>query len=403
MKRREFIKNATCIAVGSALIPQFLAGCTTDEVKRYLRGYKRLVVLHLGGGNDGLNTIVPFRNDIYYKLRPQLAIPPEKVLKLNDELGAHPAIEGLKKLYDRGYLAIFNNVGYPDIKGYPSIELSHFKASDIWSSGLTPDKDRTPQHGWLGKYLDLVAAKSEDAFLGVEASTSFELSLKGEKIQGININSLETINRLSDYRGYLVHSHEHEHPIASYIREVSMHAVFSTDVLNDYFKEYSFSYPDSELAGQFRKVAALIKGGAPTRCFFLKHATYDSHQAQVGSHEKLLKEMADAVHAFATDLETSGLFDDTLILIYSEFGRRVAENRNLGTDHGRGNNLFVISGSLKKQGILNELPDLETLAYRNDVAVHLDFRRIYATILERWLEVPAEKVLGERFPLLDFV
>ncbi len=350
-----------------------------------------------------MNTIVPFRNDVYYELRPTLAIPAKKVLKLDDELGMHPALVGLKNLYDRGHLAVFNNVGYPDIKGYPSIELSHFKASDIWSSGLTPDMDRTPRHGWLGKYLDMIAERSEEAYLGVEASNFFELSLKGEKVEGININSVDTLNKFEAYGQFLQGPSSHKHPIASYVQEVSMHAVFSADVLNDYFKEYSFHYPDTELAGQFQKVATLIKNGAPTKCFFLKQATYDSHQAQLGSHERLLREMADAVNAFVSDLEEHGLFDDTLLLIYSEFGRRAAENRNLGTDHGRGNNLFVLSGALKRQGILNEPPDLETLAYRQDVAVNLDFRQIYATILERWLEVPADQILGARFPLLDFV
>ena len=250
MKRRDFIKNATCIAVGVTVIPQFLAGCASREVKRFLGGYKRLVVLHLGGGNDGLNTIVPFRNDVYYELRPTLAIPAKKVLKLDDELGMHPALVGLKNLYDRGHLAVFNNVGYPDIKGYPSIELSHFKASDIWSSGLTPDMDRTPRHGWLGKYLDMIAERSEEAYLGVEASNFFELSLKGEKVEGININSVDTLNKFEAYGQFLQGPSSHKHPIASYVQEVSMHAVFSADVLNDYFKEYSFHYPDTELAGQ---------------------------------------------------------------------------------------------------------------------------------------------------------
>ncbi len=396
MDRRRFIQNSAYLAVGTTFVPQLLASCGTDTIKRF-RG-KRLVLLHLQGGNDGLNTFVPWRNDIYYASRPNLAIAKHELIELTDELATPVWAQDLADLYFDGCMALYHNVGSPQ----PN--TSHFKSTDIWHAAFTPNERANPRTGWIGRYLDMASRKSEvpPSTLAVDASETFSLLLKGENIQGCTIGGLRDFSHFAPYLEEL-YSTCHEHPVASYLQKVRSEAIVAMRTLHQYFSPNAFDYPPSVLGASLAQVASLIKNGAPTLFFFITQGGYDTHLAQPGRQKRLLSELGAGLKAFVRDLRAAGLFKDTLVLIYSEFGRRVKENVNMGTDHGVGNTICILSDGLKRAGSCNELPDLNTLAHRNDVAVHMDFRRVYATVLEKWLGVPAPSVLPGHFEVLDFV
>lgn len=395
MDRRNFIKRSTWLAVGTVMVPQFLASCKMESST--YRG-KRVVLIHLEGGNDGLNTFVPFRNDLYYQLRRALAIPASEVVPLTDELGVPAYGEALARLYHEGYLAIYNNVGALE----PN--TSHFKSTDIWYAARMPSERKPYDTGWIGRLLDELHSDTAPASpLGIEISNTFSLLLKGHKTSGANLEFVEHFDHFKAHSGLEPPHCVEDHPVATYMHKTWSEAVYAAEELAAWYQPSNHAYPQTPLGQDLRKVAGCIKNGAPTLFYFVRQGGYDTHLGQTKRHPRLIGDLGQALEAFVADLRDAAAFEDTLVFVFSEFGRRARENVNLGTDHGVGNNVMLLSGSLKRQGILNELPDLDTLSFRNDVAVHLDFRRIYATILERWLEVPAEKVLGARFPLLDFV
>ena len=395
MQRRQFLKRSAYLSVGTALVPQLLTSCSATP--RAFQG-KRVVLIHLEGGNDGLNTFVPFRDDRYYANRPTLALKPTDLIDLNGEQALPGYARALADLYSEGHLAVFNNVGYPE----PN--TSHFKSSDIWHSAFTPTEVNSPKTGWVGRFLDHFAEDSvPKPTLAVETSNTFSLELKGETTAGGN---LEAVKHFSWFEEHLESASTHaavEHPLASYLQKTMAEAILTAETLSEYARPGTGPYPNSQLGQNLRQVAGLIKAGAPTLFFFLRQGGYDTHLGQPGRHEKLLAELGEALQAFVQDLKRGDLFKETLVLVYSEFGRRVKENRNQGTDHGVGNNVLILTQHPRRAGILNDPPDLETLQYRQDVAVKQDFREIYATILERWLEVPVEPVLGRSFKVLDFV
>ncbi|RMF26214.1 MAG: DUF1501 domain-containing protein, partial [Bacteroidetes bacterium] len=375
MQRRQFLKRSAYLSVGTALVPQLLASCSSTP--RAFRG-KRVVLIHLEGGNDGLNTFVPFRDDRYFSNRPTLALKPADLIDLNGEQAVPAWARGLADLYTEGYLGVFNNVGYPE----PN--TSHFKSADIWHSAFTPAEVNSPKTGWVGRFLDRYPDDSlPKASLALETSNTFSLLLKGETTAGGNLEALEHFRWFEEHlEGTNLHAPV-EHPLASYLQKTMAEAVLTAETLSEYARPGNGPYPASQLGKDLQQVAGLIKAGAPTLFFFLRQGGYDTHMGQPGRHEKLLAELGYALKAFARDLHREGLFKDTLVLVYSEFGRRVKENRNQGTDHGVGNNVMILTGNPRRAGILNDPPDLETLQYRRDVGVKLDFREIYATILER--------------------
>ncbi len=395
MDRRQFIKNSTWLAVGTAMVPQFLASCNIE--RQAFKG-KRVVLIHLEGGNDGLSTFVPYRNDHYYRYRPTLGIAPERIVPLTDEIGIPDYGSAMARLFLDGDMAVYNNVGALE----PN--TSHFKSTDIWYSGWLPSEQKPYDTGWVGRFLD--REKHADvpiSALGIEVRNTFSLLLKGKQVCGANLEFIEHFARFEAHEPAYDFSCDGDHPVAQYMEKVWSEAVFSAKALSAWYEPSRFDYPETPLATDLRRVAGCIKNGAPSIFYFVRQGGYDTHLGQSKRHPKLIGELGHALAAFVQDLKGAGLFEDTLIFVFSEFGRRAKENVNYGTDHGVGNNVVLLSGALKRQGILNEPPDLETLAYRQDVAVNLDFRQIYATILERWLEVPADQILGARFPLLDFV
>ena len=395
--RRNFLKNSSLIAAGSLLAPHFLNGFQPDS--HAYKG-KRLVIIQLSGGNDGLNTVVPFRNDIYYKSRPQLAIPRTSVLQLNDELGLHPALGGLRSLFEAGDLSILNGVGYPNP------DRSHFRFMDIWHTASNADE--IWETGWLGRYLDASCGTCEAPHRAIEVDDNLSLAMKGEQLKGMAMASPQRLVRnikgthmkaLTDLNGDQAHDHDN----LGYLYKTMVETVNSAAYVQEKVKTYRSraNYPQNPFAANLKTIAELIGAGMETQVYYAAMTGFDTHARQQGVQERLLGIYGDSVKAFVDDLKEQGHLDDTLIMTFSEFGRRVAQNASGGTDHGTANNVFLMGGSVQP-GLWNELPSLTDLD-NGDLKYRLDFRNIYATLLDKWLNVSSEKVLKRPFETLDII
>lgn len=386
MKRRDFIKNSA-LASSLFFVPNFLKAM--DGQLSLPEGFKRLVIIQLAGGNDGLNTIVPFRNDIYYRGRPSIAIQAKDVLPFSDELGFHKNLAPLKQLFDNGELTVVNNVGYPNP------DRSHFRSTDIWHTASASDEMLAD--GWVGRYLDRYGERSYNA---IEIGNSLSMIMKGNKSNGVvtkNANLLYQISSDPYFSEVLKHNndqHLSEHNMG-YLYQTMIDAKQSANYIYEKTRVTSskFDYGKSQFGKQIKTLAEFINSGLDTKVFYAALGGFDTHANQLGNQDSLLKTYADAVGTLVKDLKANGTFDDTLILTFSEFGRRVAQNAALGTDHGAANNVFVIGSRLKKPGMFNDAPKLSKLDENGDLIYEVDFRSIYANILDDWLEVKSDTIL----------
>ncbi len=404
ISRRKFLQSslkASALLSASAYIPQFLKGTPTIGRKQTTHG-RTLVVIQLSGGNDGLNTVVPYRHDAYYEARPSLAIKSSDVISLTDELGFHPNLKGLAELYDQGELAVLNNVGYPN----PN--RSHFRSMDIWQTGSGSNEYKTT--GWIGRWLDAKCQQVGDKpLLAVEIDDILSLAMKGEEAKGLAIK---------DPEAFYKHTHDpffhaiakqavtkaDEHPQVAYLHKTLAASTQSAEYVYEQSKltPSKAAYPWTDIAAKLKTIAELIISESDTQVYYVSMSGFDTHVSQKWMHGNLLKKYANALNAFVKDLKEHDKLDDTLILTFSEFGRRVAQNASKGTDHGTANNVFVVGGQLGKAGILNEGPNLLDLD-EGDLKFNLDFRRIYATILDKWLGVSSSSVLEGTFEPLTFI
>lgn len=396
--RRQFLKKSALATAGTMLLPGFLKSLEANPFA-LPEGQKILVVIQLSGGNDGLNTIVPYTNDLYYKLRPQLALTKASVLQASDSLGFHPALAKLNELYDKGYLAVINNVGYPNP------DRSHFRSMDIWHTAS--DSDEYLNTGWIGRYLDSSCKNCNIAHQAVEIDDMLSLALKGENIKGLavkNPKKIYTILHNDYFQKISKNSSETGEPALNYLYKTLAEASSSADYIYDKSKIYASGtvYPNSEFAGQLKTVAELINSGIETKVYYVSLSGFDTHVRQQPQHERLLNTYAEAVNAFVSDLEKNNRFQDVLVMTFSEFGRRVSQNASGGTDHGTANNLFVIGKNLKQKGFINGTPDLSKLD-QGDLIHEIDFRSVYATLLTRWLNTNSASILNGNFKMLEFI
>jgi len=377
--RRDFIKK-TSLASGMLMVPCFVKAF--DPVYLKSEGIKRLVIIQLSGGNDGLNTIIPYRNDIYYKSRPKLAIR-DNVIKLSDELGFHPSLAPLRPLFDAGELSIINNVGYPNPV------RSHFKSMDIWQTA--GDASTNLQTGWLGRYLDKTGRHPYEA---IEIRESLSLALKGQRFSGVateDHNLLYKTTRDPFFKQLLAsHQDRHlsEHNLG-YLYQTMIEAESTAKYLHEHTRASAsaVSYPQNALAKQVKTSATFINSGLMTRVYYHSLSGFDTHANQANPQKRLLKNYAESVAAFVKDLKRGGTFEDTLILTFSEFGRRLKQNAANGTDHGAASNVFVIGKHLKRPGFYNELTSLSDLDSSGDLKYSVDFRSVYTSILNNWFQV----------------
>ena len=396
MDRRKFIRNST-LASSLFFVPSFVRAF--ENVARDKFGFKRLVIIQLSGGNDGLNTVIPFHNDVYYRKRPKLAIQKKNTLRLSDELGLHSSLLPLKRLYDEGNLSIINNVGYPN----PN--RSHFRSTDIWQTA-SHSKEHL-QSGWIGRYLDHF---SKHPYNAIEIDDSLSLALKGENKNGVAVKNAQMNYRTSQdpyFKKVMNHyndAHLNEHNLGYLYRsmiasESSAKYIYETSkTVNP-----SQNYPNFEFANQLKTTAQFINSGLDTSVYYSSLNGFDTHVNQPNIQKRLLNVYAQSMEAFVNDLKAKNTFNDTLILTFSEFGRGVKQNAGNGTDHGAANNVFIIGGQLKKPGLYNDLASLNDLDSNGDIKFEIDFRTIYATVLGKWLEVDDSKILNASFNQLNFI
>lgn len=399
MKRRDFLRNTALAAAGTFFVPAFMKPFEALAANE-LSGYRNLVVIQLSGGNDGLNTVVPFGNDIYYQKRKSIAIQPDAVIKLNDMQGLNPNLAALQPLYDQGWMSIINDVGYPNP------DRSHFRSMDIWQSGS--DSNQFLTTGWIGRYLDSNCETCDLPYTAIEVDDSLSLALKGGTKKGIalkdpnalfrNTNEVffkQMVNQskanLSENNlGYLYKTMIETSSSASYIQQTSK------------VYESKATYPATGFANQLKTVSRFISSGLKTKVYYVSLSGFDTHVNQLQQQGNLLKQYAEGMSAFLNDLKQHDRLDDTLVFTFSEFGRRVEQNASNGTDHGTANNMFLFGGKLNRQGIYNNAPDLSNLE-NGDLRFQVDFREIYGTVLDKWLAVDNQSILTKKFQTLDFI
>ncbi|MEI6491443.1 MAG: DUF1501 domain-containing protein [Verrucomicrobiota bacterium] len=423
--RRDFLRTSI---LGGALawsVPVFLErtfftldAMAADSMMPTGKDAPILVVLQLAGGNDGLNTLVPFSDDAYHRARPGLAL--KTPLKINDSLGLHPRLTGLRGLYDEGYLGIIQGVGYPN----PN--RSHFRSTEIWQTAA--DADKTESHGWLGRYFDS-CCKGEDPCVGVSIGSQSPQAFTAQEPKGISFSRPEQFRFASEndsnpaaaekfFRstneqgtefndggsiGMLQGPAGGQGDTMDFLRRTALDAQMSSDKVLEITRKTKSTvpYPANNLANSLNLVARLIGGGLPTRVYYIGQGGYDTHSNQAGSHDRLMAELDTSLAAFISDLKAQGNFSRVVLMTFSEFGRRVAENGSGGTDHGAAAPLFVTGGAIKA-GLYGTTPSLTEL-HDGDVVHNVDFRSVYATVLKNWLKVPVEPILHHSFPTLGFV
>ncbi|WP_223651911.1 DUF1501 domain-containing protein [Hymenobacter psoromatis] len=398
MQRRQFIQ-ASALASTLLLVPKFLYAIDRPENRLAARlrdapggAAKRLIVVQLGGGNDGLNTLVPYRNDLYYKARPTLALrEADGLLPLGDELALHPAMKGLKGLFDQGQVAICNAVGYPNP------DRSHFRSMDIWQTGS--GSEQLLSTGWLGRYLDSTCAGGAPAYQALEIDDTLSLALKGAQRNGLalknpgkfhQLTQSRYLNALSQEKGVGAPGSE-----LDYLYKTLAETASSADYLYEKSKIHSSAatYPNTDFGHNLKTTAELITSGVESRVYYLALSGFDTHVRQHEQQGRLLGELSDGLAALAADLQKSNEWNNTLVMVFSEFGRRVGQNASNGTDHGTANNVFLLSGALRKPGLLNQAASLADLD-QGDLRYQLDFRSLYASILTDWLGADGQLVLG---------
>ena len=396
MERRKFLKQ-NVLASSLFFVPSFVKAFE-NAIKGSL-GFKKLVIVQLSGGNDGLNTIIPYTNDIYYESRPNIAIAKNDCIKITDEFGINKNLAPLKNLYDKGYLSVINNVGYPNpIR-------SHFRSTDIWHTAS--DSNQYLNTGWLGRYIDIYGKKP---YSGIELDDSLSLIMKGDVLKGIatkNPTSLYNNTKTPYFKKVLdshrdVHLSEHN---LGYLYKTMIEAKSSAKYIFETSKTYNstLTYPNNPFGKQLKTTAQFINSRVESKVFYVSMGGFDTHVRQEKKQNKLLQTYSEAMDVFVKDLEQKDTFKDTLILTFSEFGRRVKQNAASGTDHGAANNVFIIGKNLKKQGFYNEAPNLINLDKNGDIKYTVDFRSIYATILDKWLEVDDATILNKSYSKLGFI
>ena len=403
-----------------------------------------LVVVQLAGGNDGLNTVIPISNDDYYKARPRLGIGRNKALKVSDDFGFHPNASGFKKLFEDGHMSVLHAVGYPN----PN--RSHFRSTDIWA---TAEPDKVGHSGWLGRYFDSCcsgadpgpAAKSAKKDKTAEPNSAVALTndpptaLQGAKYIPIAFRNLEGLSyrdgaknpavrsafeklndvsadEMMDDEHVMIQDRQQKHILPEtgaqpreqteeFLQRTALNARVYADQIRKTANtvQNKANYPQSRLSADLKLVAQMIASGMPTRVYYVTLGGFDTHSNQVNRHDQLMTQLSGALDAFITDLKGLGHFDRTVVMTFSEFGRRVSENGSQGTDHGEAAPLFMFGGPIKP-GFFGEFPDLTpSKLHRGDVPFSTDFRRIYATVLRDWLKADDAKILGRKFDPLPLL
>ena len=389
--RRDFLKRASLVAL-APLVPAFLARTARAAVPD--RDGRILVVIQLDGGNDGVNTVVPFADEGYARCRRALRLPKEQLVKVNDSVGLHPAMTEAGKLLENGRLAILQAVGYPN----PS--RSHFESMAIWHTARFDPEERNGL-GWIGRGLDDDRQPDGGApgavFVG---GGQLPAALRGRRSVASGLTRPEDFVLAPEAKpGPAGLGAEPKDDLLAFVRRSALDGYVAADRMAEVIRAGGADnrYPATDLAKQMALMAGLIKGGVGTRVYYARQPGYDTHAAQLGPHANLLRELSGALKAFLDDLAAAKLEERVTVLAFSEFGRTVKENGSAGTDHGTAGPLFL-AGPHVKGGLVGTTPKLlDPDPKHGDLRVGLDFRRVYAAVLQDWLGLPAKDTLGAAF------
>jgi len=407
--RRSFIGQGVAAVGLGAAVPGFLAR-TALAAKEEPKGDRVVVAILLTGGPDGLSVVPPYADDEYYKKRPQLALPAKEVLKLNDQVALHPRLTGFQKMLDAGRLAVILGAGYPNFN------LSHFTSRDFWESATAKDQTgKAGSSGWLGRFVDYACSQNLDPTLNVAVGPGrLPLIVTGRQHPGIGFETpasfrFSGLNSADSQTLYLRLNELACVPSGdlAFVAQTAVNANAASSKLGDLASRYStpIEYPDTQFAQSLRTIAGLIGGGLPARAYYAAQGIavfggYDTHAEQLRRLDGLLGELNDTLTAFYRDLDRQGNGDRVLTFTFSEFGRRVEENFSGGTDHGLAQPMFVL-GSGVKAGVHGKQPSLTDLDERGNLKMQLDFRGVYASILDRWLGAPSDVILQGKYEAVD--
>ena len=378
MNRRQFLTLTGTFTGGSLLLPDFLHAFGSQ--KSLVIGEQCLVFVQLNGGNDGLNTFIPFEDALYYDLRPKIALSKDDVISSTNGMAFHPALKGFATMHQNGDLSILQNVGYPEPV------RSHFRSQEIWQTA--PTNQEYLNDGWLGRYLDL-QCKEHQATAGINLDRIDNLALKGMEPHSITVKDPARFNVKTKQENDIKLS---DNPQLDFVRKIANSVIESSvDIQNAIAKSTALDviYPKTELAKNLEWISKLIKGNLNSKVYYTSLGGFDTHDNQLAIHKNKLADLNDAVYSFYQDLKNSQQLQNVTIVVFSEFGRRVKDNGR-GTDHGTAAPMFIIGGN--NQGkIIGKNPNLSDLD-NGDLKYETDFRSVYASLLQNKLNFDATKI-----------
>jgi len=368
-----------------------------------------LVILQLSGGNDALNTVIPYSNPLYRDNRPKVGIPEDQVLPINDTIGFHPAMGPIKKLYDEGKVAIIQGIGYPN----PS--RSHFRSMDIWH---TCEPTKVGDEGWVGRAIRDIDPQKENVLTGVNFGRGLPRALAVPGVPVASVGNLETYGVLTgieaeDQRLMALETFSRTYspmlgkgPVLSYFAQTGLDALKGADILSTALDNYTSSvkYGSDDVAQYMKNIVQTHLAHLGTRVLYTTapYNSFDTHAGELANHTRLWTQTSQAIAAFYDDLKEHNATDNVVLFVFTEFGRRVHDNGS-GTDHGAGGHAFVI-GDTVKGGLYGEYPSLEAgKLMEGDLHYNNDFRGTYATLLERWMGLDSKPIVGGSFEQLDFL
>lgn len=370
MKRRNFLSITGTFTGGALLLPDFLH--IYGKQPQLTSGEKSVVFIQLNGGNDGLNTFIPYTDSLYYRLRPNIGIAKHEVISKNKGMAFHPALQGFAEMQQNGDLSVIQNVGYPQ----PN--RSHFRSQEIWQTASSSNEYLS--EGWLGRYLDL-QCKEHQPVAGINIDNADNLALRGMEPNSITVKNPNSFRQRSNSTAIAQLSNN---PQLDFVRKIASSISEGSAEIQTALSKSSETtgYPKSGLAKNLQWIARLIKGNLNTKVYYTSLNGFDTHDNQKNLHKRQLTQLNDAVFAFYKDLKNARLLQSVTVVIFSEFGRRVKDNGR-GTDHGKAAPMFVIGGNNRGQ-IIGRNPNLSDLD-KGDLRYQIDFRSVYAAILQQQL------------------
>ena len=415
LSRRAMIKDGLLVVSAGMVMPAIFSRGIASARAQSIDGShiaqaasdRTLIVVQLAGGNDGLNTVVPFTDALYRQMRPTIGVPDSKVLSLDSRLGLHPNLKPLKDIWDTGHMAVVEGVGYPNQS------LSHFQAMDIWQ---TLDLSGNGSEGWLGKLVSGWVDQDGHPFKAMDIGVQTAQALSSIS------TPVPTLSSVNTYRVYpdpadtdngsarmkalmnLYNAYPKASPYAALLDATALNAQQGSQQLTAAESSYTstVTYPAGPFAAGLKILAETIVQGLGLRVGYVTLGGFDTHANQQATHDTLMKTLADGLAAFYADLEQHGKADNVVIMTWSEFGRRVEENGSLGTDHGTAAPMFILGNPVTK-GIFGEPPSLSSLDSNGNLKYTIDFRTVYATILDRWLGASSHDVLGGSYGSQNFL